>query len=162
VVLLAAAAGRLPPQAGGRNSSNSAAAPAAMSSAAAAPAPAAAAAASVLPNLYQGVDKASFGFKMLASLGWKEGQGLVRVLVSEDSAGSMGPAAVAGRARTRCSVNTAGAEVAACRQCSTRMRLLAYTTASAWPHGVLRHTTTHHNTPRQRNAVAAVPRPHTL
>jgi hypothetical protein len=28
--------------------------------------------------LYQGVDKASFGYRFLSTLGWKEGQGLVR------------------------------------------------------------------------------------
>lgn len=37
------------------------------------------AAAAALPNQYQGVNKASFGFKMLATMGWKEGQGLVSV-----------------------------------------------------------------------------------
>lgn len=35
-------------------------------------------AASELPKLYQGVQKGSFGYKMLATMGWKEGQGLVR------------------------------------------------------------------------------------
>jgi Pin2-interacting protein X1 len=38
---------------------------------------AAATAASELPKLYQGVQKQSFGYKMLATMGWKEGQGLV-------------------------------------------------------------------------------------
>lgn len=36
------------------------------------------ASAAALPNLYQGVEKGSFGYKMLATMGWKEGQGLVR------------------------------------------------------------------------------------
>jgi hypothetical protein len=30
------------------------------------------------PALYQGVAKASVGYKMLSSLGWREGEGLVR------------------------------------------------------------------------------------
>uniref|UniRef100_A0A383V8E5 G-patch domain-containing protein n=1 Tax=Tetradesmus obliquus TaxID=3088 RepID=A0A383V8E5_TETOB len=34
------------------------------------------ASASTLPNLYQGVEKESFGYKLLANFGWKEGQGL--------------------------------------------------------------------------------------
>eukprot|EP00775_Hariotina_reticulata_P012820 gene12820-12947_t len=34
------------------------------------------ASASALPNLYQGVDKQSFGYKLLENFGWKEGQGL--------------------------------------------------------------------------------------
>ena len=29
------------------------------------------------PQLFQGVAKSSFGYKLLASLGWQEGQGLV-------------------------------------------------------------------------------------
>lgn len=33
-----------------------------------------------LPKLYQGVDKGSFGYKLLANLGWQEGQGLVRAM----------------------------------------------------------------------------------
>jgi len=50
------------------------------------------ASASALPNLYQGVDKQSFGYKLLANFGWKEGQGLVSkrsCLVSEVAAYSL-------------------------------------------------------------------------
>lgn len=39
------------------------------------------ASASTLPNLYQGVEKESFGYKLLANFGWKEGQGLVRAML---------------------------------------------------------------------------------
>lgn len=35
---------------------------------------------------YQGVDKASFGYKLLANLGWREGEGLVRVFYPAGSA----------------------------------------------------------------------------
>jgi hypothetical protein len=34
--------------------------------------------ASELPKLYHGVQKGSFGYKMLATMGWQEGLGLVR------------------------------------------------------------------------------------
>jgi hypothetical protein len=32
-----------------------------------------------VPQLFQGVDKSSFGYKLLAKTGWKEGEGLVGV-----------------------------------------------------------------------------------
>ncbi len=34
--------------------------------------------ANVAPALFQGVDKASVSYKLLSSMGWKEGEGLVR------------------------------------------------------------------------------------
>jgi hypothetical protein len=40
------------------------------------------------PIRYQGVDKASAGFKLLAAMGWKEGEGLVspvRYIIRLDS-----------------------------------------------------------------------------
>lgn len=33
--------------------------------------------ATALPNMYQGVQKESAGYKLLASMGWREGDGLV-------------------------------------------------------------------------------------
>lgn len=35
-------------------------------------------ASSYLPDRYQGIDRESYAYKMLASMGWQEGDGLVR------------------------------------------------------------------------------------
>jgi hypothetical protein len=35
-----------------------------------------------MPSLYQGVDKASVSYKLLSSMGWKEGEGLVSFSLS--------------------------------------------------------------------------------
>lgn len=36
-------------------------------------------------ELFQGIDKSSFGYKVLANLGWKEGEGLVSSTASAAS-----------------------------------------------------------------------------
>ena len=48
------------------------------------------ASASELPKLYQGVQKQSFGYKMLSTMGWTEGQGLVSFRAPELSAFQQG------------------------------------------------------------------------
>lgn len=39
------------------------------------------------PVLFQGIDKGSFGYKLLAAQGWREGEGLVRQLVFSPAEG---------------------------------------------------------------------------